>query len=114
MPASVFGTGNEVIQNLLQQLVDIETNEQGSANGNYGEITVTTTSTLISAANATRHTIAIKNIGAEILYVSNSATATLNGFPVGPQGTLEIEGYFGAITGITPSGTTMARYIEVI
>lgn len=114
MPATVFGTGNEVVQNLLQQLVDLETSEQGSSAGDVGEVTVLDTNTLIRPSNTGRRAIAIQNIGTQIVFIATESVATLNSFPVAPDGTLEIDGYFGDISGIVASGSVLVRYIEVI
>lgn len=116
MAAYVYGTivNNEAIQEILEDLYEVELSEQGSSFGAVGEITISTSSTIIRNASANRKAVTIKNIGSITAYITTGSTATLQGFPVEPDGVLEFEGYFGDITGITASGGTPLRYVEII
>lgn len=116
MAANVFGITdpNAAIQEILEDLYEVEVSEQGSSLGSVGEVVVSTVSTIIRTANANRKAVTIKNIGSVIAYITTGSIATLQGFPVEPNGVLEFEGYFGDITGIAVSSGTAIRYVEII
>jgi len=86
-------------------------NEEG-ATLNHASVNVTNTATLILAANTSRKTILIQNIGSEDCFLADSASVTIsNGFPVKSGESIFMYNK-DAIYGITSSGTVDIRYME--
>ena len=82
----------------------------------YGTATVDTTADVIVANLTERRVVLIKNVGSIAVYIGfDASVATTTGFPLNPQGSLEIafkntkRGQ--AIYGITASSSTEVRYL---
>lgn len=79
---------------------------------NYGAVSVSTTATVIKAANASRELIIIRNNGGTSIFIGDSGVTTSDGYELeaGQSVNLFTE---DAIYGIVASGTEDARYLEV-
>jgi hypothetical protein len=86
----------------------------------YGNVSVTSTATLILAANNERKGSLIVNNDATVsMYIGMDANVTTsNGLPIGARSTFNNSGqnalWKGAIYGIVASGTVDTRYWEYI
>jgi len=79
---------------------------------NYGNITVTTSATLIKATNASRKSIVIRNYGSAALFIGgNNSVTTANGFEVPASQSIYIKDT-DEVYGIVASGTLDVRYLE--
>lgn len=83
----------------------------------YGTVTVTTSATLIVAANTQRRNLTVVNDGSSTIYIGpDSSITTANAIPLyGRQGRNQDkieEGYQGPVYGIIGSGTADVRYWE--
>jgi len=79
---------------------------------NYGNISVTTSATLIKATNTSRKSILIRNNGSSTLYIGgNNSVTTSNGFEVIAGEEIYIKDT-DEIYGIITSGTLDVRYLE--
>ena len=83
----------------------------------YGAASVDSTADVIIADLTKRRTVIIKNVGSNPVYLgTNSSVADTTGWPLNPQGSLEINFKFNkrgsAIYGICSSGlSTSVRYL---
>ena len=84
----------------------------------YNTVSVASTAggSVIIANLTARRNILIKNVGSVIVYIGwDSSVTASNGFPINPQGSLELSGGFvsrkPAVYGIAASGTGEVRYL---
>lgn len=85
--------------------------------GAYGAVTVSTTATLIRAANSARNSLKITNVSTETVYIGfDSSVTTSTGFPILTQDVYDFAGndlYTGAVYGIVGASTSSIRYTEL-
>ena len=62
----------------------LNVNIGGLANLAHSQVAMSATRATIKAANTSRKTLTIKNIGAKDVYIGNIDVTTANGFPLGP------------------------------
>lgn len=86
-------------------------NAELSTNANFGKTIVSDSPTLIVGASPSRKKIILKNIGAEVVYIGEFDVDT-TGIYV-PQGYCIILKSRTSIYGITSSGSSDIRFIEV-
>src|SRR4051812_22628362 len=80
----------------------------------HNQISVSSTATLVIAANAARANCTVRNVGATDCYLgSSSAVTTGNGFLLTSAGkdALDVK-WTGAVYAITASSTTTVAYFE--
>ena len=78
-----------------------------------GWVTVLNTATLIKAANASRASIALRNIGSVDAYIGSYSTiATSSGFPIKANESLTLDRNTSAIYGVVVSDATNIIYLE--
>jgi len=76
-------------------------------------IAVSTTATLILAANTTQKKRRITNVGTAKVYVgSNNSVVTTSGFPIAVGGILNISDFNGTVYGIVAADTENVDYVE--
>lgn len=81
----------------------------------YAQITVTTSPTLIVAANNSRRQLIVDNLSASTVYIGpNSAISSSNTVRLLSGSSLEIDGawFLSAIYGVVSSGTAVVGYWE--
>lgn len=82
--------------------------------GVTSKATATSTSSTLLAANASRLAFAVKNYGAEVVFITLDGTdATTDDWPLGVGESYADDVTTSAITGITASGSVDVRVIEV-
>ena len=92
----------------------LNVNIGGLANLAHGQVTVSDAATVIKAANSSRKTLTIKNIGANTVYLGGSGVTTSNGFKLtADEGLSDIRSTTG-IYGVCASGesTTVCYWEE--
>ena len=78
-----------------------------------GWVTVLNTATLIKAANTSRASIALRNIGSVDAYIGSYSTiATSSGFPIKANESLTLDRNTSAIYGVVVSDATNIIYLE--
>ena len=84
-----------------------------SDNASYGQVNVGTAATLIRAANASRSSCLVQNLGTQDVYVGkDNAVVVGTGIKVAPGGSMRVT-FADAIYGIIAGGTTEdVRYID--
>lgn len=83
-----------------------------SATLNFAAVSVTTSDTVIKAANASRKSILLCNNGAATAYIGTTGVAVATGFPLESGRYLYLVDA-SAVDGITSAGTADIRYWEV-
>lgn len=87
---------------------------RASDQADHDAVTVTTTATLVVAANNGRIAITIWNFGSATIYWGKDASVTTaNGVPIPANGSVEERDYLGPVYAIAASGTVNTRYWEV-
>jgi len=84
-----------------------------STTADYGDVTITSSSTSIVSADADRKRILIRNIGSYTVYVGVSGVTTSTGTPLDPNVCIVLN-TDDAIFGITSSTSSEIRYLEVL
>ena len=84
-----------------------------SANNPGAQVSVTTASTTILAANASRLAAIIKNMSSTTVYVKFGTGATTGSFELEEDDVLICDVYTGIITGIVASGSAIVSVVEV-
>lgn len=107
-PRKDVGEGIEVFAPPARQLV---TSAAGTTLAT-AEVSVTTTATVIAAANNGRQSLLIKNIGAATVYIGPSGVTTATGYPLDAGEVLELSGQTGAVYGRVAAGTNLVRTLE--
>ena len=82
------------------------------SNMNYGNVTVTDSSTQITTSNTDRHSIIIRNNSVNNIYVGDSSVTVANGFRLIPGESIYIINK-NAIHGIGDVASNDVRYLEV-
>lgn len=87
------------------------------ANATLSQPSVTTTSSVIAAANAARRQVIVYNLSNTEVYVAFAATATTAAFtalvPKGGSWKSDLNGYTGVVSAITVSGSATLAVTEV-
>lgn len=83
-----------------------------STTGAYGNVTISSTATIIRAANSSRKKILIKNNGTQTVYIGVSGVTTSTGIPLSSSVNIVLN-TDDVIYGITSTSTSDIRYIEV-
>lgn len=113
---SLYVGRGEVIDNRLVGNVDISGGIRlaGSLTTTYGAVTVGVAATLIKAANASRASIIVQNLGTVAIYVGPDAgITTANAIKVEPSNSATLD-YQGTIYAISGSAGQDVRYLEDI
>jgi hypothetical protein len=84
-----------------------------AANNAGAVVSVGIASTTLLAANASRLSFILKNIGTVTVYVKFGAAAALTNFPLAVNEVLEGDDYTGIITAIIAVGTNDVAVMEV-
>ena len=79
---------------------------------NNAAVTVTTSATLIRAANGGRQSLALQNRGTTSIFLGNSGVTVANGFELMPNAIIDVTGISAAIYGIALSGACDVRLLE--
>ncbi len=80
---------------------------------NTGAVTVTSTATLIKAANTARQAMVIQNLGPSAdIYVGTATVTVATGLRIAVNDALDGIVFTGAIYGITASGSSDVRFFE--
>ena len=77
-----------------------------------GQVTVSTSATLIIAANSSRRSVVVRNTGSTDMYIGASGVTTATGFLVKASEAFTVDRSTAAIYGVVASGTTTTNYIE--
>lgn len=91
-------------------------NTEGSIANNFepSQQTVTDSATLIVSSRDTRNNLLIRNLGSETVYISQAdSLATDTAYPIDGGSVLSLDNYIGALYGITVSGSSDIRVVEV-
>tara|TARA_R110000782_G_scaffold263592_1_gene356304 strand:- start:1855 stop:2424 length:570 start_codon:yes stop_codon:yes gene_type:complete len=113
----VIWIGDGLIQdNRLVGSVDISGGIRisGNLDGDYGTVSVTTSATLIRAANIERSSCLVVNVGANDMHIGTDSSVTAaNGIPVlsGQSLTFTVE---TTIYGISTGGANDVRYLDEV
>jgi hypothetical protein len=82
---------------------------------NTGQVTATTSATLIVAANSSRKKLTLKNTGSITVYIgSNSSVLTTTGFPILAGETMDASDLLTNVYAICASTSTIMYIDEVI
>ena len=104
------------LKDLYDELTGLFTNSdlRGSS-PTYGAVSVANTATLIKAANASRKSLFIQNLGSDNLYIGNdnSVTTANAGAKIVPGAAMEFAFCTSAIYGISDGANIDTRYFEV-
>ena len=86
----------------------------GKSTGSYGQVSVTTSPTLIRATNTDRISIIVKNHGLEDVYIGFTDTVTTDtGFKLESGAAVSFDVYLGPIYAVASTGTQKVSYMEV-
>lgn len=86
----------------------------GSAVATITSVSVSTTVATLSASNAAKTKVVVYNEGGTLFVkLGSGATSASYSYRLTANSTLEIEGYYGIVTGIKQTGTTNALVTEV-
>jgi hypothetical protein len=88
--------------------------ERGASQLIPSQITVTTTSQQLVAANQNRRSITIRNISAQNVYITGTSPATTSHFPIATNSEKTFEEYTGAIYAIVSATTADVRVIQEV
>jgi len=92
----------------------VTTAATGKTTGNYNQVSIGTTATLIKASNLDRISIVIKNPGTDSIYIGfDSSVATDTGFLLETGAAISFDSYLGPFYGIVATGTQTVSYMEV-
>ena len=75
-------------------------------------VSVTSTAGVVVAANASRKSVIIQNLGSAPIFIGGSTVADSDGLKVDPGQSLTVDNTTAAIYGVTASGTADVRYLE--
>lgn len=80
----------------------------------HAGVTVTTSPTLISAANAARQSLMLQNNSGTYLYLGGSSVSVSNGLYIAPYQIITLDKTTAAVYGIVSGGTANVRVLEEI
>jgi hypothetical protein len=101
------------------QAIDLDTTppvrlQAGAAGGSIAQaaVSVGTTATLLSAANASRKSVVLQNLGSSPVYLGGASVTTANGVEIaGGGGAIVVDKTTAALYGIVSAGTSDVRVL---